>query len=42
MIIPDELKNNPGISCIYSALKGKYIDDKKQVFTFNNTYPFII
>ena len=28
--ISDELKNNPGLSCIYFVLKGKYITDKKQ------------
>ena len=39
--IPDDLKTNAGLSCIYSALKGQYITDKKQVLHLTTFSPLL-
>ena len=37
----DELKKNPGLSCIYFVLKGKYIGDKKKFLHLATHSPLI-
>ena len=37
----DELKNNPGLSCMYFVLKGKYIVDKKQFLHITTFSPLL-
>ncbi len=39
--IPEELKNNLGLSCIYFVLKGKYINDKKQILHLATNSPLL-
>jgi len=39
--LSDELKNNHGLSCLYFILKGKYINDKKQILHITTHSPLL-
>ena len=39
--LSDELKNNHGLSCLYFILKGKYINDKKQILHITTYSPLL-